>query len=357
MGFASLFGFKNGFDSSPNAELPEIWAMCLSEAEFLDVDILTTYSNILIDVLGRTEGIKDEQRVLLWDNCLKSERQKGLITLLADAMYHQKDLFIVFAKSENVLREADQSECTQIKDQIKQKGFANLPGGKVGIYISFSEYRLTKILKLYSILEYSTLKALSKSSNLSSALQFKLSDLRASVSSVDSGEVVQQAQAMAAALGKGRDILADAKDIVETATPDITSANTALDTINKKKAFYLRLPQSYIVGEQATGLSDTGQSDLRAIERGLKIYFFSIIKPVVDALFSIKTTFKSEDGEALSVALEVLRTFELIENEFLSQDTKQSIINKVFGLPESQKGDQIKTDEENQGSKNDQDGN
>ncbi len=86
-------------------------------------------------------------------------------------------------------------------------------------------------------------------------------------------------------------------------------------------------------------MGDSGEGDAKAVERGLKNYFFSIVKPVLETIFGIKATFKSEDFRQISSSLEALKTFELTSDELISQDNKRIIINKLFGLPEDEKGD------------------
>jgi hypothetical protein len=112
-----------------------------------------------------------------------------------------------------------------------------------------------------------------------------------------------------------------------------------LDLISKKQSFYLGVPPSYLVGEIKGGMTDTGKKDTKAIEQGLKGYFFSIAKPIADGLFGVKTTFKSNDFEMLTSALETLKTFDITSDEHLSKENKTEIVNKVFGLPKGEKGD------------------
>jgi hypothetical protein len=89
-------------------------------------------------------------------------------------------------------------------------------------------------------------------------------------------------------------------------------------------------------------MGTTGENDTKAVERGLKSYFVSILKPVVDALLGVNVTYKSQDFRNISTALEVLKTFNLTDESLVSVENKQKIINQVFELPEDAKGDEVK---------------
>ena len=316
-------------------EIPEIFPFPYKEKEFISTDVENVYARILTDVLERTQGMNDDQKILLFDNCLASEAQFGLVSLLAKAMTEKDELFLIYDKATQVIRKATADEQAQIKLEYKMPK-ANQ---KTGFYITFKNYNKSDFMKLYSGLEYSTVASLSKSMNLSKAIQLKMTDLRASVSLSDKTEAKAQALAMAEGLKTGKDILLDAKDIVETAKPDLTAAQSAMDFVAQKRSFYLGLPASYITGLSSKGLGDSGEGESKAVERGLRGYYFSIIKPVIESIFSIKTTFKSDDFRLLDSSLNALKTFEITDNTLLSQDNKRLIINKLLGLPEDEEGD------------------
>lgn len=324
-----------------SAELPNIYPMPITDKDFVSIDVQNIYSRILTDTFERTHGIKDEDKALLWDNCLASEIQDGLITMLAKAMVDKTDLFLVYFSNLKLIRKANSEETAEIR-----KGYATkaepvkLDGGGVGIYVTFKNYRRSDMLKFYSALEYCSVGGLWKQSNLSKAIQLKFKDMRASISATDATAAKPQAEAIAKSLASGRDVAIDGEDSIETAKPDVTATNSSLELITKKQAFYLAMPSSYFDGVQSGGMGDSGKTDQKAIDRGLKNYFFSIAKPVSDGLFGIKTEFKSEDTEGISTALEVLKTMDSTSNEFMSQENKTKAVNKAFGMDEDEVGDE-----------------
>lgn len=299
---------------------------------FVRNDVQSVYSKILTDTLERTTGIPEKSKKLLWDNCMGSESSDGLVTLLAKAMAEKGELYLVL--DGEVLRKATSDEQTQIKADYK----ANAES-KLGIYITFKNFSVNDMIKLYSSIEFLTIGGLYKSAGISKAIQLKMKNLRSSVALSDAGKAEDQARQIAKALKAGRDVLIDGEDTIETAKPDLTATTTAIDFINNKRAFYLRMPPTYFGDQASKGLGDSGKGDNKKVEAGLRNYFFSIIKPVCDALFSVTTTFKSDDFDSITTALQALKDFEVTTEEFLSAENKTIIINKLFGLPEDEEGD------------------
>lgn len=327
-----LFGWATR--TTGNSELPEIFPMPVPQGEFVKTDVVTIYSKILTDVLERVHGLTDDQIQLMWDNCVKSSKSDGLLTMLAKAMADKGELYIVYDKAIQVIREADSAEKAKIQEDYRKAAKS-----ATGVYISFKEYRRSDMVQLYSALGYFTISALHKSLNISAAVQLKFSDLRGSVSFTDSSKAEAQAELIAQALLNGRPIMLDAKDEVVTATPDLAATEKSIHFIGDKLAFYLGLPSSYITGEQTGGIGSTGENDMRAVERGLKSYYFSILKPALEEIFGVKVKYKSQDFRNITGALELLKTFQLVDEEFLSAENKQKIVNAAFDLPEDAEGD------------------
>ncbi len=329
---ANWFSFGTG--SSTDTELPNIFPLAVDQAAFVVTDVEAIYDRILTDVLERTEGLPAEREKLLWDNCVASEKPDGLVSMLSKAMTARAELFLVFDAGIDLVREATPQEAAQIKADFLKAGKSS-----AGIFVTFKKFKRADMVKLYSALEYCDVAALYKALNVSKAVQLKLTDLRGSVALTDKADVITQAKAIAKGLADGKDVMLDAKDEITTATPDLTAINSAMDFIDRKRSFYLGLPSSWITGAQSKTMNDTGEADAKAVERGLKGYFFSIVKPVLEALFDAKVTFKSDDFRQLTGSLEALKTFELTGEEFLSSDNKLKVINKLFGLPAGEKGD------------------
>lgn len=321
------------------SEIQEIFPLALAKLEFMRADILSTYVKILTDVAERCHGLKEEQEPLLWDSCVQSEAPEGLISLIAAAMTDKRELFIVYVPSVKIIRKATREEETKIREDYKKSGES-----KTGVYVSFKGYRRTEMLEIYSGFEYCVLASLNKTLNVAKSVQFKIGDLRKSVGLNDAAIAKEQAKSIAEAMRKGNDVLLDASDSVTTATPDTAPTEKAMTFLAAKKAFHLGLPLSYVEGEQTPGIGSTGEADMRAVERGLRQYFVSIIRPVFEAVFGVEVEFKTQDFRQMTTALEVLKTFDLVSDDNLSRDSKQAIVARVFDLDPDKEQKQIEAD-------------
>lgn len=321
------FGFRALASEASDCELAEIFPLALKVDSFTNSDIINTYKKILTDVVDRTHGLDENKKPLLFDSCLQSEANEGLITLLAVAMKEKSDLFLVYKKEVNVLRKANSEEQETIK-----KDYGTSGKSATGVYISFKKYTRTDMLLIYSNFEYCVVSSLNKTLNLSKAIQIKVHELRSSVATVDSAVAKAQAQAIAAGLRDGKDVMLDKNDEVVTATVDTSSSEKSIEFLDSKRAFILGLPMSYISGYQTEGIGSTGEADMRAVERGLKQYFVSIIHPVLKAIWNVETKFKSQDFRQITGALEMLKTFDLVSDQYMSLEAKQEIIRRVFDL-------------------------
>lgn len=339
------FKFLGGGVNKPTGdnEIQSVFNLAVNCDTFVNDDLTATYTKILTDVLERTHGIPKDIVPLLFDNCVQSESSEGLITLVVTAMVQKADLFLVYNRSTKTLRKATAEEQRKIKEEYGKKAESS-----TGVFISFKNYRRTDMLKIFAALEHCVLASLNKTVNLSKAVQFKMAELRSSVSLSDVGVAAAQARSLAEALRKGNDVLLDAGDEITTASPSIEPTEKAINFLDTKRAYYLDLPLSYVTGEQTGGIGTTGEADMRALERGLKQYFFSIVKPILKAVFGIDVEFKSQDFRTLTGALEAAKTFELISNTLISSESKQEIMARLFDLDAEEEKKRIEAEEENE---------
>lgn len=327
-------GVFSFFQTGSDTRLPEIYPIPIAQSLFVSIDVQNIFKRILTDVLERTHGVPEKKQNLLWDSCVKDTTQDGLISLISKAMTDMNDLYLVYVPAVEVIRKA-----TAIEERQIIEDYAKQAKSSVGVFISFKKYTLAEMVKFYSALEYSSVGGLYKSQSLSHAIQIKVAQLRASIGNGDSERAIIDAKAMAEGLKDGASVMLDKDDLIETAKPDVTATQATMEFIAHKQSFYLGLPASWILGESKSGLGDSGAKDAKAIDRGLKPYFYSIIKPVLDSIFGINVSFKSEDNENITVANETIKTFELTSDELVSRENKLKIINKLYSLPEDSKGD------------------
>lgn len=323
----NFFGFNLSKPTGSANYLPDIFPMPIVQSEFVITDVEMIYAKILTDVAERMVGIPAEAQKILWDNCLQNEVGEGLITLLSKAMREKADLFLVYNSTLQTIRKALPAEVIQIRSDYMKSGKST-----AGIFVSFKNYKKTDMVILYSTLEYCVIASLHKGLNVSKALQYKISDLRSSVSLADSAQAAAQASEIANALARGKDISLDAKDSIESHKPDLEATEKSIEFLDSKRSFYLGMPKSYINGDAPGGLGDSGEGDSRAIERGLKNYFYSIMKPVCEAIFDRPMVFKSQDYAQIAQALEAVKTFELVGDEYISRENKLLIVNTLLNV-------------------------
>lgn len=319
--------FSGGVGISSSADVPSIYTLGLSSSKFVEADVLATYRRILTDTCERTHGLKDEQWRLLWDSCVQSESALGLVSFLSLAMANKSEVFIVYVKGVNVLRLATNEEQKQITEDYKRESRSS-----VGVWVSFKNYDRTDLIRLYSEMEYCVIASLFKTVNLAKAIQLKMNDMRSSVGLTDASVAINQAKAIAEALRSGKDVMLDAKDEVTTSTPDVEPTQKAIAFIDAKRAFQLCMPLAYLSGEQTGGIGSTGDADARAVDRGLKQYFVSIIQPVLEAIFGVKVAFVPEDDREISAGLEVIKGLELVSDDLLSKETKRHLVWRAFDV-------------------------
>lgn len=328
---ATIMGNARLIDQTPYAELEDLYPFPMALDRFVDLDVEIIYERILTDVLERSATVPEKIQALLWDNCLQSEKPEGLITLLVQAMTKKQKLVLVYDSALEVVYKASAAEQQKIEEAVKKTGQWK-EGSKTGAAISFDKRHIVDFVRLYSALEYAAIGSFWKSMNLSKAVQVKVDQLRASVAQMNSEPVVAQGKAIATGLKKGHDVMIDAKDVIETAKPDVTATNSALEMINQRRSLYLKLPASYLLGITTSGLGDTGKADAKAVDRGLRTYFYSIIKPLFKSLFAVSLTYVPDESDQLSAGLAALQTFELVSDDYITPDEKRTILARMLGL-------------------------
>lgn len=330
MSIIDAFKFKTG-QATFKQLLPDSWSLSVTKKDFVKRDLENLYNKILTDVIDRTQGITEVESYF-FDNCMGGESNKGLVSLLADAMSSESDLYFVIDRSLEIIRKATNDEQQQIKKDYESKSESS-----IGFFVSFKDYTKTKMAKIYSELSFNSLASINKQSNLSSAIQFKIAQLRASVSNGDMAAIEQQAVDMAKALSDGKDIALDSQDIIEIPSVDVSATKEAFLFSSEKIALHLGMPLSYIVGaRQGQSLNDSGEGDTKSVERGLRNYYRSIIKPILKKVFETDSVYKSQDFRQIQAGLSALQTFSITEEDLLNNSEKRIILESLFDLDSEQ---------------------
>lgn len=315
MGFN--FGKKESFNATEFVlDCPFVFGV--EENKFVSWFVVELYKKILTDCFHRAGGIAEKDKPAFWDNALSTLANKGLITLMAEAMKDKAKIFLVHKN--NVVRLADEEERRQIeRDELNESG----------VCLNFSGYNKSDILKLYARMLKNTLHTAHVGMSLSKALQIGVIDMRKLVADGDKEKAIVQGKAINEALKEGRSVVKDAGDVVSTTVFDPAPMEKSLEIIFGMISFLTGFNRAYISGVvTATNLSSTGEADELATERALAGYFHSIFKPCVDALFSIKVSFKSNNWRKLAAVRDLLPVLEA--TTLISDEKKQTFIEEAL---------------------------
>ncbi len=313
------FGKTKAYDT----ELDIKFDMGLESKPFCKWFVTELYRNVLTDCYNKAIGIKEDDDDMFFDSCVTTEAAKGLITLLAEAMESKTKIYLSYDKGV-VLAIKDVKEQQDI-DARAAKG--NLKGAAI---CDFSSYTKTDLLRVCAGLSYATIKATHTGLNIIQALQVKISKLRESVANSDADRIVADSKTGAKAIKEGKAVLLDKDDEIVIPTYDISPTEKSISLINGLCANFLGgFPLSYVNGALASGgLSTTGEGDDITVNRALKGYFKSVLRPVFKSLTGTTLTFKEDSWrklDSLSRLIPMLETTDLIDEK-----RKKEIIDGVF---------------------------
>lgn len=306
-----------GFGSKKNEISDESvhFEMTCKNAEFIEWFVRDTYETILTDCFARTAGLNEEQESSLWDSCVDSEAHKGLISLLAGAMAEKKKLGLLF--SSGVVRKAEKADEPQIKD-----------GTVKSIQCSFESYSKTTLLKMYAGFLYDVIENANAGLKISKSIQFKVADLRPTQENNSSDSAREQGTAIVHGVQDGKSVMMDARDTLMQAPFDATPMKEGFNLFTGLSAKVIQMPQSYVNGLLAQGISTTGESDALAVEKGLKAYFNRIVRPVCRNLYGVNVTFKSDNWRKLQAVASVLPSLEI--STLVTDEQKSRCIAELF---------------------------
>ena len=289
----------------------------MSDKLFKRLFIENFYKKVLTDCYHRTLGLSDEYKAALWDNSVFTAQNKGLITLLAQAMFAKNELYLVYKNK--VVREADESEKKLI--QVNKLN-------DYGVGINFTDYSLTDILCIFADMLFAILKSAHTGMNVAKSIQIGVSELRKTVAEGEKEMAIAQARAMNEALKSGKSVLKDAADTITAAQFDSEPMRESLEVFFGLMSFFTGFNAAYLAGDLVGGLSGSGEGNELALERALANYFNSVFKPCVDALFKTTVKFKSNNWRKLAEMQSLLPFIEA--TALLTDAQKRDLIDEVL---------------------------
>lgn len=316
--FANIF--KNS--ESTETELESPFKITICREDFCNMKTKVLFKKILHRCYSRSEGASGEEKIAsLFDSNERSGAGRGLISLLAHAMTYKEEIAIIY--QDGIVRRVTNDEKREIEADYKKTAKSSK-----GVLVDFRKYELTDLVMAYMSIVYDILNSMNTQVGLAQALQIKVNALRGTVSIAGKDEPVQQAKDINEALLKGRSVLMDKNDVVETLTLNSDSTKNAISLINALMATDLGVSLSFVNGELTTGMSATGEADENANEYGFQDYFNSIFKPTCDPLYGWKLTFVTDDWRWFNALADKLI---IIENSsILSDEQKSLFVNRLI---------------------------
>lgn len=310
--------FSSFFRSSEATEtiLNSPFCMTIAKDEYCKITVELLYKKILNRVYSRSEGAKDDDKInSLFDSMERSGAPRGLISLLAYAMTHKKEMGIIYKAG--VVREATFEELKEIVADYKTRAKSSK-----GVLVDFRKYCITDLLLAYMAIVYDILTSMNTQVGLAKALQIKIHMLRGTVSAAGKDEPIAQAKEINEALKNGRSALLDKNDLIETLKIDSGSIESAIKFVCSLIASVLGVSLSFVTGELTTGMSATGEADANADEYGFQDFFHSIFKPVCDNLYGWKLEFITDDWRYFNA---MINSLIIVENSSLFSDEQKRI--------------------------------
>ena len=320
MAFPKLFKTLTG--GTVITDLVNPYTLDVEQRVFVDFQTSLLYQKILKRCYAKSKGLSDEQALNLWDSVELSNAKHGTITLISHAMTTKQELILV--NDSGIVRIADNKEAEEIK-KAYEKG-EKTPQNSV--YMNFSKYTMTDIIKVYMGLIYDIMGGAKTNLGLAKALQIKISDLRKLIAASSSENPSEQAKAIAEGLRKGLSVAIDAGDKIETTQLQTQPVVDGLKLVYGCLASILGVSTSFICGELTSGMAVTGEADVNANEDGIKDFFNSVFKPIHDKLFNVKLTFKTDNWRKIKEFSSVIPYIE--SSMYITDEQRKAFFDFIF---------------------------
>ena len=293
----------------------------MKAADFVDFKVITLYAKILRRCYAKSSGLSDEQAANLWDSVDLGDAQHGIINKVSFAMAKKKELILF--KDGGIVREAEQTEADQIKKDYEERGRSDK-----GVYLNFKKYAMTDVLRLYIAFIFEIIRGAWVNVNLTKALQLKIADARKTIAASDAADPMQVASNVVSALKDGKSVFLDAGDEVKTTDLQTQAIKDAISLVYGLLAGELGVSTSFICGELTSGMAVTGEADVNANEDGIKDFFNSVFKPIMDKLFGVSLKFKSDNWRRIKEFAQIIPFVET--SEYIDEEKKRELLERLF---------------------------
>lgn len=320
MAFPKLFKTLTG--GTVITDLVNPYTLSVEQRIFVDFQTSLLYQKILKRCYAKSKGLSDDEARNLWDSVELSNAKYGTITLISNAMTAKKELILV--NDSGIVRVADNKEAEAIKKAYEE-------GKKTenkSVYMNFSKYTMTDIIKVYMGLVYDIMSSAKTNLGLAKAVQIKINDMRKLIATSSSENPSEQAKAIAEALKDGKSVGIDAGDTIETTQLQTQPVVDGLKLVYGCLASLLGVSTSFVAGELTSGMAVTGEADVNANEEGIKDFFNSVFKPIHEKLFDKKITFKTDNWRKIKEFATIIPFVE--SSMYIEDEQKKELLKSIF---------------------------
>lgn len=306
-------------------DLPAPYRLTVDEAAFLNFKVKWLYEKILKRCYALSSGLDDDKARALFDSVELGDATVGMIGLVARALTDKTELILV--NDAGIVRVAEFDEAEEIKKDYAARGRS-----EKGVYLNFAKYTLTDILKCYMELIFEILKAERVNVGLAQALQVKINRMRETISTSNADDPMKQAKNIVDALKGGKSVAIDAGDVIQTTDLQAQAVKDALLMVYGMLASDLGVSLSFVCGELTSGLSVSGEANANFDESGIRDFFITVFKPIVEKLFGVSLRFKTDNWRKVREYAQILPYIE--SSALLTDEQKEQLAVELMGVGE-----------------------
>ena len=306
-------------------DLPAPYRLTVDEAAFLNFKVKWLYEKILKRCYALSAGLDEDKARALFDSVELGDATVGLIGLVARALTDKTELILV--NDAGIVRVAEFNEAEEIKKDYAARGRS-----EKGVYLNFAKYTLTDILKCYMELIFEILKAERVNVGLAQALQVKINRMRETISTSNADDPMKQAKNIVDALKGGKSVAIDAGDVIQTTDLQTQAVKDALLMVYGMLASDLGVSLSFVCGELTSGLSVSGEANANFDESGIRDFFITVFKPIVEKLFGVSLRFKTDNWRKVREYAQILPYIE--SSALLTDKQKEQLAVELMGVGE-----------------------
>lgn len=324
----ALFPFLGSRSPSEEATENNPFLVSLGASDFVTYSNINFWRKIIMRTFNRTNYTDEDNKITMamigsFDS---SESEKGVITSIVEGMCGQvQSVGLKYDKPTGVVNK-------MTYDEIKKYVAAKVKPANQ-IVLDFSNFNLSKVSKMYFYLIHYVNQIKSTQWGIAGSLIIKLNGMRDKAKSgyydvtKDINLIVEAIKASRAGALDGGDSIGG----VDSLHVDVI--NSATETVYKDMAASLDLPMSLVSMIATTGASVIGDADANQEADALESYYWSVMFPVMNKLFGVKSTYRYEKWRALESKARAANMISVLD--VLTPEAKARMVADIFEIDDS----------------------